>query len=58
MEIDFYDRPGGPVKLVKHVESIKGVKHVKPVTGVKHIKSVKPVKSLSWSGLSGMQFFP
>ncbi len=48
---------GGPVKPVINVNSVKGVKHVKPVKGVKHVKSVKAVKSLTWSPLSGEQFF-
>jgi len=51
------DAIGGPVKPVKHVKPVKGVKHVKPVKGVTHVKSVKAVKSLSWSPLSGEQFF-
>lgn len=51
------DATGGPVKPAKHVKPVKGVKHVKPVKGVKHVKSVKAVKSLSWSPLSGEQFF-
>lgn len=48
---------GGPVRPVKHVKPVKGVKHVKPVKGVKQVKSVKAIKSLSWSPLSGKQFF-
>lgn len=52
-----HDATGGPVKPVKHVKPVKGVKHVKPVKGVKQVKSVKAVKSLSWSPLSGPQFF-
>jgi len=51
------DASGGPVKPVKKVKPVKGVKKVKPVKGVKQVKSVKAVKSLSWSGLSGKQFF-
>jgi hypothetical protein len=51
------DARGGPVKPVKHVKTVKGVKNVKPVKGVKQAKSVKAVKSLSWSPLSGNQFF-
>lgn len=48
---------GGPLKPVKNVKPVKGVKHVKPIKGVKHVRSVKAVKSLSWSPLSGEQFF-
>ena len=42
------DAYGGPIKPVKRV---------KPVKGVKRVKSVKPIKALSWSDLSGEQFF-
>ena len=51
------DANGGPVKPVKRVKPVKGVKQVKPVKGVKQVKAVKAVKSLSWSNLSGKQFF-
>jgi len=47
----------GPVKPVKHVKPVKSVKHVKPVKSVRQVKFVKSVKSLSWSNLSGRQFF-
>ncbi|MCL6455015.1 MAG: hypothetical protein K6T78_15510 [Alicyclobacillus sp.] len=48
---------GGPVRPVKHVRPVKNVKHVKPVKMVKEVKPVKPVSLLSWSSLSGEQFF-
>lgn len=48
---------GGPSKPVKNIRPVKGVKEVKPVKGVKQVKSVKAIKSLSWSPLSGEQFF-
>lgn len=51
------DAYGGPIKPVKRVKPVKGVKRVKPVKGVKQVKSVKPIKALSWSDLSGEQFF-
>ncbi|WP_394356114.1 4-fold beta flower protein [Alloalcanivorax xenomutans] len=51
------DAQGGPVKPVKQVKPVKGVKYVKPVKGVKEVKRVKALKSLSWSPLSGVQFF-
>lgn len=51
------DARGGPVKPVKNVKPVKGVKQVKPVKGVKQVKCAKAVKSLSWSPLSGRQFF-
>jgi hypothetical protein len=48
---------GGPVKPVKNVKPVKSVKSVKPVKSIKSIRPVKAVKSLSWSQLSGEQFF-
>lgn len=48
---------GGPIKPVKRIKPIKGVKRIKPIKGVRQIKSVKAVKGLSWSPLSGKQFF-
>lgn len=51
------DARGGPVKPVKGVKPVKSVKSVKPVKGVKQVRPVKPVRSLSWSDLSGPQFF-
>ena len=51
------DAYGGPIKPVRRVKPVKGVKQVKPVKGVKQVKSIKPVKALSWSDLSGEQFF-
>ena len=51
------DAYGGPIKPVKRVKPVKGVKQVKPVKGVKQVKSIKPIKALSWSDLSGKQFF-
>ncbi len=52
-----HEAKGGPVKPVKHVSPVKGVTQVMPVKGVKQVESVRPVKSLSWSDLSGEQFF-
>ena len=47
----------GPVKPVKHVRPVKSVKHIKPVKGAKHARPAKAAKSLSWSAISGRQFF-
>ena len=47
----------GPIKPVKHVKPVKGVKHVRPLKCVKHARHAKAAKSLSWSQLSGEQFF-
>jgi len=47
----------GPVKPVKQVKPVKGVKHIKPVKNVRQVKRIKSIKIISWSGLSGVQFF-
>jgi hypothetical protein len=52
-----HDAHGGPVKPVKQVKPVKSVKSVEPVKSVKLVRPVKTVKSLSWSNLSGEQFF-
>ena len=50
-------RGSGPVKPVKHVTPVKGVTRVQPVKGVQHVQRVRSVDTLSWSSLSGEQFF-
>lgn len=50
-------RGSGPVKPVKSVRPVKSVKSVRPVKGVREVKPVKSVRLLSWSDLSGRQFF-
>ena len=47
----------GPIKPVKKITPIKNVKRVRPVKNVKHVANVRPVNALSWSPLSGKQFF-
>lgn len=47
----------GPVKPIKRITPIKHLKRVKPVKNGKHVASVRPVKTMSWSILSGKQFF-
>ena len=48
---------GGPVRPVKEIQPVKTVKRIKPARGVRQVPAVKPVNSLSWSWLSGEQFF-
>lgn len=48
---------GGPIKPIKKILPIKGVKQIKPIKGVRAIAPIKAIKSLSWSPLSGGQFF-
>jgi len=50
-------RGSGPVKPVKSIKSVKSVKSIRSVKGVMEVKPVKSVISLSWSDLSGRQFF-
>ena len=47
----------GPVKPVMCMCPVKCVKHVRPVKCIKEVKRVRAVNSLSWSQLSGKQFF-
>ena len=47
----------GPVKPVKRVAPVKSVGRVRPVKGVRQVPKVRCVNSLSWSQLSGKQFF-
>ena len=47
----------GPVKPVKQICTVKCVKHVMPVKCVREVLRVRAVNQLSWSGLSGTQFF-
>ena len=51
------DALGGPVRPIKRIRPVKSVKRVKPVRGVRRVPSAKAVDSLSWSYLSGEQFF-
>jgi len=48
---------GGPVKPVQQVKPVKSIKSAMPIKAVRSIRPVKAVKSLSWSRLSGEQFF-
>ena len=47
----------GPAKPAKSVKPVKSVKSVKPVKSIKQVASAKAANSLSWSQLSGVQFF-
>ena len=47
----------GPVKPVKCICPIKSIKHIKPIKSIREIKHIRAVNSLSWSSLSGLQFF-
>lgn len=47
----------GPVKPVRCVCPVKSVKQVRPVKCVKEVRRIHAVNCLSWSQLSGKQFF-
>ena len=48
---------GGPMKPMKQMKPMKGMKGMKPMKGMKQMKPMKPMDQLSWSSLSGVQFF-
>lgn len=48
---------GGPAKPVMSIRPVKSVKRVKPVRAVRRVPAVKAADRLSWSYLSGEQFF-
>jgi hypothetical protein len=51
------DARGGPLKPLKQLKPLKSLKQLKPLKGLKELKPLRPLKSLSWSRLSGKQFF-
>lgn len=51
------DSAGGPVQPVRQVRPVRGVRGVRPVRGVRQVRPVRPISSLSWSALSGDEFF-
>lgn len=48
---------GGPLKPVRKLKPLKGLKQLKPLKGLRQLRPLKPLNSLSWSRLSGDQFF-
>lgn len=48
---------GGPSKPLKQLKPLKSLKQLKPMKSMKQSKVLKPTKSLSWSTLSGIQYF-
>ena len=51
------DAVGGPIRPIRHVTPVRAVKHVRPVRSIPEIRPVRPIRSMSWSDLSGDQFF-
>lgn len=48
---------GGPIRPVREIKPVKSVREIKPIKSVKEIRPLRPTRSLSWSNLSGPQFF-
>lgn len=48
---------GGPMKPMKIMKPIKSMKQMKQMKSMKEIRPMRPMDSLSWSELSGKQFF-
>ena len=51
------DASGGPLKPLKQLKPLKGLKQLKPLKGLKVLAPLKPLNTVSWSNLSGVQFF-
>ena len=47
----------GPLKPLKELRPLKSLKQLKPIKSIREIKHIRAVDSLSWSPLSGTQFF-
>ena len=47
----------GPIKPVKHIEPMRAMKQIKPLESMRQIPRLKPLDSLSWSDISGVEFF-
>lgn len=47
----------GPVKPLKQLKPLKSLKQLRPLKALRELKHLKPLNSLSWSQLSGKQFF-
>ena len=48
---------GGPMRPMKMMRPMKSMKQMKPMKGMKEMRPMRPMDSLSWSELSGEQFF-
>ena len=47
----------GPFKPFKQFKPFKSLKLLKPLKGLRELKPLRPINSLSWSSLSGEDFF-
>jgi len=48
---------GGPLKPMCKLQPLKGLKQLQPLKGLRQLPPLRPLDSLSWSKLSGPQFF-
>lgn len=48
---------GGPLKPLRKLKPVKGLKQLNPLKGIRQFAPLKPLTTLSWSQLSGLQFF-
>lgn len=48
---------GGPLPPLPRIPPIKGIRQIMPIKGIRQIPPIKAINSLSWSPLSGGQFF-
>lgn len=47
----------GPLKPLKQLKPLKSLKRLKPLKALRELKRLRPLNRLSWSKLSGKQFF-
>lgn len=47
----------GPLKPLKQLTPLKSLKQLRPLKALRELKRLRPPNSLSWSVLSGKQFF-
>ena len=47
----------GPLKPMKQLCPLKSLKQLRPLKGLRELKRLRPLDSLSWSALSGKQYF-
>lgn len=47
----------GPMKPMKHIKPMKHMQRMKPIKHMRHMKKMKHMNTLSWSRLSGIEFF-
>lgn len=47
----------GPIKPIKRVKPIKMIKKLCPIKRIRQIPKIKAIEKISWSNLSGEQFF-